>query len=494
MQQYTEPEVFSSKVLEYLASENYSLSRPNTIDFSCFASCTPITHWCTTASHQRTMDLSKRLPAHKPFSTLHFRTNAYQCKSLTVSRPKNDTLKIKHLFLLIDQESKCVVFGIEIYVYLTFQGPDLTQHIFVLKADTTGLGSVRFSAAEVVLELVTYLIHLNPEEYYESAAFWNRNNEAIEASAGKKRKVDSSQRLDSVSDDSEYAIVNDLLSLSLKLKDDPKYLSGKLWFLGSSEENHSQEFPLPRPSRFSTKISLFTRAANAYIFPESDKNLGKHVATGNQLFAWWINLLSKTTDDKWVCKADIPGSEPRAIERFLPQKQNWSRGNIYVSSGGADIAIRAIPLFPDDPKGRFLEHLIVEGRYKGVSTSRYWDELGFRQEFRLGNVVGIIGCSNAITEISGNVEDLSTMIVTRKQYKKLQDLIKGEDYTKKEDIQHLCQSGIQDLAERLGVKMKENCLTGSRMPAEKTDTTQEAVRSNGVTNLTSLVKRKKKQT
>lgn len=440
------------------------------------------------------MDFSSKLPENIPFSTLHFRTNAYQCKPLTVSKPKNDTLKVKHLFLLIDQESKCLVFGVEIYVYLTFQGTDLTRHIFILKADTTGLGSVRFSAAEVVLELLTYLIHVNPEEYYKNASFWDKTKKDSQELIQKRQKIDFSQSLTSdVSGESEYSTVNKLISLSLKLKDDPKFFDRILQYLQFNEVESKQEFPVPKPSYLTTKISLFTRAANAYIFPESDKNKNKHVASGNQLFSWWINLLSKTIGESWDCKVDIPGSDARAVERFLPQMQNWSRGNIYVTSEGRDLAIRVIPLFPDDPKGRFLEHLIVEGRYKGMSTNQYWSELGFRQEFRLGNVVGIIGCSDANSEVSGNFEDPSILVVTKKQYKNLNELIKGEDYSKREDIQRMCQTGFRDLVQRLGIELKERHLTGSKKAAPMVKSPLPgALKTNGVTNLTALVKRKKK--
>ena len=432
------------------------------------------------------MDFAKRLPENKPFSKIHFRTNAYQCKSLTVSKPKQTTLKIKHLFLLKDLVAECIVLGIEINVYLTFQGDQLTRHIFVLKPDTTGLGSVRFSAAEVVLEVIDYLVKLNPEIYYEKASF--KEKDAPAANPEEKYASKSSPSTLSGCSVSEYAIVNDLLALSKKLEQVPGFLRKTRVYLQSLSMPERKEFPLYRPSWFNNKISLFTRAADSYIFPESKKNAGKHVATGNQLFGWWMALLSKIVDSSWVCKADIPGSDARSVERFLPSLPNWSRGNIYVTEN-ENYAIRSIPLFPDDPKGRFLEHLIVENRYKGMTTTRYWNELAFRQEFRLGNVVGIIGCTDTKKNMGGITEDPSTIITTRKEYRKINDFIKGEDYTKKDDIVRMCRTGMNELVARLGLDLVDVSVIGSRKPSRLTSgEASTAV----VTNLTGLVKKRKK--
>lgn len=442
------------------------------------------------------MDFSKRLPENKKFSTLHFRTIAYQCKSLTISKNKPTTLKIKHLFFLKELESESVVMGIEIYVYLTFNKEHLTRHLFVLKADTTGLGSIRFSTAEVVLELIKYLVEINPEEYYNHAKLWDNGNEVLDNG---KNKISASNEFEKTLNSSdlqlsEYAVVNDLRKLSEKLLKEPGFNKKISRSSNKLDDTTNSKLPFEKPTRLITKISLFTRSADAYMFPESRKNPGKHVASGNQLFSWWITLLSKTIDNSWDCKADIPGSEARSIERFLPQQDNWSRGNIYVSENESNSAIRCIPLFPDDPKGRFLEHLVVENRYQGMSTKRYWDELAFRQEFRLGNVVGIIGCNSQEKKIGGLDEDGYVMVCTRKQYKKVHEFIKGEDYSKVEEVKALFGNGLTHMLATIGVNKLENTVVGSRKLS--TDTKSKApvtVEARPVTILTGLVKRRKKQ-
>lgn len=450
------------------------------------------------ASHSLiSMDLSKRLPENGKFSTLHFRTNAYQCKPLTITKDKPTTLKIKHLFLLKDQVSRCVVLGIEIYVYLSFNKNDLIRHLFVLKADTTGLGSTRFSAAEVVLELINYLIGLNPEEYYNHATFWDKDNESKDNTKkkGPTGNFVGAALEDLISQLSEYSVVNDLRKLSEQLLVEPEFYKKITSFPSKIDKTLYSELPFERPSTLNTKVSLFTRSADAYIFPESHKNPSKHVASGNQLFGWWITLLSKTIDKTWDCKADIPGSDSRSIERFLPKEENWSRGNIYVSKNEGLSAIRSIPLFPDDPKGRFLEHLVVENRYQGMSTKRYWDELAFRQEFRLGNVVGIIGCSsNDAKKIGGLSEDRSVMICSRKQYKKVHDFIKGEDYNNADNVSEMFENGLTQILALIGVSKLEDCVVGCKKPTTNVSNKEaRTLEVRPVTNLTGLIKKRKKQ-
>lgn len=438
------------------------------------------------------MNFSKRLPDQKSYSILHFRTNAYQCKPLVVLKKKPLTLKVKHLFLLKDLQSLCLVLGIEIYVYLTFQNDELSRHIFILKADTTGLGSSRFSAAGFVLEVLQYLVNLNPEEYYETASYWysEKNKSCIVTPQENHTQSQSTVESNNSARESVYPLVTDLLSLSQKLSKDPAFYLQISYYLDKSLVKKTHGLPFTKPAKMVNKISLFTRSANAYIFPESHRNEGKHVASGNELFTWWINLLAKTFEQSWDCKADIPGADARSVERFLPNQPNWSRGNIYVSAGDKMTAINCIPLFPDDPKGRFLEHLIVENRYKGLSTTRYWDELGFRQEFRLGNVVGIIGCNGTKKDVEGEKEDPYLMLVTRKQYKKVHDLIKGEDYTKTEEVKELCESTIEHFVTRMGINLKESVVVGSKVNSSKALT---SLNPKIITNLTSLVKKRKKQ-
>lgn len=320
-------------------------------------------------------------------------TVAYEVKPLVHSAARPRTLKVRHFFVLVEKATQCVVFGLEVYVYLTF-GLVLQRHIFVAKADTTGLGR-RFSASRVVASLMEHLLSIDPKKYLEDARW-------------RKRHVQTT-----VENTLEFPIVNTLRSLSRR---DKKLVNQ----------------PPSVPDQISTSVSLFTRSAEAYIFPSSEENKGKHIADGNALFRWWLHTLSPILEG-WRCTADIPGAEPEAVSRFLPG--GWTQGNLFSSE---EPAIRCIPVFPDDPKGRFLEHLVVEGRAKSVSGVQFWDELGYRQEFRLGSIVGIIGCSSepagALTKMADE-ELWRSHRVSLKEYKKFIEHVKSADYSDAGDVQ-----------------------------------------------------------
>ncbi|GEQ69987.1 hypothetical protein JCM33374_g3663 [Metschnikowia sp. JCM 33374] len=447
------------------------------------------------------MDLSPKIPQGSQYSALHIRTNAYQCKPLTISRKKPLTLKVRHLLLLSEKDTSRIVLGIEIYVYLTFQGSLLERHIFISKADTTGLGSRHISTASMTKTFLEYLIDLDPKVYLDGAKY---RRKARVASLEDEKYDDTAHNDPLLKENAcELEIVKELRALSKKLRRDPStlenfYKDG----IGSSKPALSQ-LPVKMPITSNTRISLFTRSADAYLFPNSEKNKGKHRVDGNTLFKWWISILDNILNDTWSCKADIPGSDRVSVSKFIPRKDHWSIGNIYVSRQSTNRAVHTIPLFPDDPKGRFLEHLIVENRYKSVDTNQFWDELGFRQEFRLGNVVGMIGCSTESSKINGILEDHQTTIVSPKQYKKLRELIKSEDYANADDISNLWCSGVSELATRFGAKLHYISILGSMDPKINGDksgsknmptvvnTVSVKKTAQPVNNLSGLVKRRK---
>lgn len=419
------------------------------------------------------MDLSPKLPAGKLYSAIHLRTTAYECKPLKISKKKPLTLKVKHLLLLLEKDTRRIILGIEVYVYLTFNESELERHFFILKADTTGLSSRRISAAGVTKTFLEYLISIDPKVYWHSATY-RKTSEKGEKTANKNKDsfsggeyLTSSTNDRSIGEESTLEIVQELRVLGAKLKKDPQFIDQFFKFGRVSVNNSSSELPVRIPTSLSTKISLFTRPADAYLFPKSETNKQKHIIDGNTLFKWWISILDCILDGSWLCKADIPGSDRVSVGKFIPQKDNWEIGNIYVTSNSKTRAVHTIPLFPDDPKGRFLEHLIVENRYKSVNTRQFWEELGFRQEFRLGNVVGIIGCSKDSTIIHGIQEDTSTSILTPKQYKKIREQVKGEDYGKSDDILDLWESGLSELAATLRAKLQYISISGT-MPVAST--------------------------
>lgn len=397
-----------------------------------------------------TMDLSAYLDG--PHEAVLLRTVAYQCKPLIVSGPP--TLKLKHLLYVIENASQCPVVAVEVYVYLTCQNEVFHRHFFVSKADTTGLGTNRASIAGVVTRFLQYLLSVSPQSYLTNAK-WRR-----------KHQTEADGPVES-----EFNIVNTLLHLSRRLKSEPKFYDSILYY-GSNDPLRDVEGQEQwKYGSIETSISLFTRSAGAYLFPASDENTAKHVADGNELFKWWISVLLKTLDDSWDFRADIPGSDKREVARFFPQNSKWSVGSIYDAN--SDLAVFRIPVFPDDPKGRFLEHLVVEGRYKMATTTQFWNELGFRQEFRLGNTVGIIGCvqKSQPTLITGDKET----VITLKSYKRIIESIKGESYNNKEEVQSLVQSGLPETYKRCGINVKSMIIEGRKRAATLSVSAQKHV-------------------
>lgn len=432
------------------------------------------------------------------YTLVHIRCRAFQTKPLVTSKQRPPTLKVKHFFLLTEKSSQCPVLALEVYIYLTF-GENLTQHVFIPKADTTGLGK-RVSARAVVGALLSQLLEINPGAYLAEASWSAPVNEG-DLGVGPKKSTPMASENGVISEStknnpasaenetsvepsvepqlSAYPTVNALRALARKIRD--------------PADSRKQKTPAPQPPQnFHTKISLFTRAANAYIFPNSERNPGKHLADGNALFSWWVQILEQLVPPAWRCAADLPGAEPAAVNRYLPSR--WTRGHLFDSLA---LAIREIPLFPDDPKGRFLEHLVVEGRYRLVSVKQFWEELGFRQEFRLGSVVGIIGCENRESAPVDTTQVAPGVAVSHKQYKKIAGFVKSEDYAAP-DVSAMTTLGLPEVFRQCGVEFKPEPVVGTRQAvAAKTETRAPTVNTltakrPAVNNLTGLVRKARK--
>ena len=112
---------------------------------------------------------------------------------------------------------------------------------------------------------------------------------------------------------------------------------------------------------------------------------------------------------------------------------DWKEGDIFMGSP-QDIAVYKIPVFPDDPKSRFLEHLVEESRAKTTRLSAFWTELQARQEFRLGVTVSVIGVSGLITNtpIYRPSEDETIIPLSKKGFNKIKSYITGEVYSTEE--------------------------------------------------------------
>lgn len=144
-------------------------------------------------------------------------------------------------------------------------------------------------------------------------------------------------------------------------------------------------------------VSLFARAQDQYLFPNSVKISTKHILSDRQLIKWWARVLDpilKAYSDNASVKGYllVPGLDKYESKSLLPPASpRWILGHPY--DGKSKPVRECIPHFPDDPKSRFMMELEVDRGvgWKGVtSLSTFWELMAFRQECSLGKSVGFL--------------------------------------------------------------------------------------------------------
>ncbi|WFD27668.1 hypothetical protein MNAN1_002669 [Malassezia nana] len=205
-------------------------------------------------------------------------------------------------------------------------------------------------------------------------------------------------------------------------------------------------------------VHVLARSQSAYLFPSSAEHANKHVLSDAALIRWWHTCLGDTVracQDKAQVDAFyvIPGYQRLDSHTIVPlhsqtSAQNlWHYGHPYSEKGSgksaeslpplplhaaawearrsympSSAAMQArtlatlVPVFPDDPKGRYMNELCSTGHEPGfmprinkdhkpspehrqammerqalekVSIEAYWEQMGFRQECSSGNAVGV---------------------------------------------------------------------------------------------------------
>lgn len=400
------------------------------------------------------------LPKDVTFRVLHLCSATYKTKNLCCVKKKQtdrpQTYKNKQFMALIDADLQIII-GLEIYVYIICTGDATTHHMFISKADTTGLSLYKVKIADVVRAMVAYVDSTDIQKY------------AVE--------VETTQNGIDIPRDIESPAVAVLNAMAKQLRTDPSYYHSIV------RNKITATSPIAVNGNVIHRISLFTRASAEYLFPESADNKNKHVINGSQLLKWWITILDKVTSQspqKWLNYLQIPGSDREAIRKYISSARTlWNIGSLFDENTTLP-AIYTIPLLPDDPKGRFLEHLVVEGRWKHVHTKAFWQELGFRQEFRIGNVVGIIGSESTEEEKTSYNEP--PVPIQRRKYRQLIKEIKRTDFSEREDVQRLVDTEIPNL-----VGDVYEVVVGTQSAVS----TPQKRAGPAATNITGLVKRKK---
>ncbi|KAI0007705.1 histone acetylation protein-domain-containing protein [Xylariaceae sp. FL0662B] len=178
-----------------------------------------------------------------------------------------------------------------------------------------------------------------------------------------------------------------------------------------------------RPSKHLV-VNLFARAQSQYLFPGSVKNSGKHVLDDRGLVKWWCRVLNPLLEDGDNVELQkswgrihgylmIPGLDNYETRAFLPRTSlaptNWSLGHPLEkispysrdpATYGHNIHPRClIPMYPDDPKARFVQELeestsqrtkLLSGWKSPKTLDQFWEMMAFRQECSSGRLTGFV--------------------------------------------------------------------------------------------------------
>ncbi|CCK70929.1 H3 histone acetyltransferase RTT109 KNAG_0F02650 [Huiozyma naganishii CBS 8797] len=367
--------------------------------------------------------VGSELPVGEEFQLLQLQSNPAEVPALFTARRSagrnKTTVKTQHFFALCHAER--VVFALEVYCYVTLGGRDGRPErlLFVSKADTNGYAQCRFSAGGVTRALLRYVLAINPEYYLQRVKPLKRKFSGTD-----KRKL-----------------VVGAVSTGNALK----ILADRIEALTTPETTDRDRFyttsALDNPQECVTKLCLFTRPADHYLFNGSAQNSGKHRMNGQQLLDWWLHILDNILCEQFEQSTThaclrVPGEEPVRIRRHLRDCQfaNWTVGDIFGGSGDSP-AVYHVPLFPDDPKSRFLHQLESENRLTNTTLTNFWTELQERQEFKLSVLVSVVGISGSTKDAPHHRPCQGEDVIvadSAKTFNYIKNYITAEDYDTEE--------------------------------------------------------------
>ncbi|EWC47456.1 hypothetical protein DRE_00424 [Drechslerella stenobrocha 248] len=147
-----------------------------------------------------------------------------------------------------------------------------------------------------------------------------------------------------------------------------------------------------RRSGATTHLTLFARAQDQYIFPNSVRNKGKHVLSDIQLIRWWAKVFDPILSTAAPQKQPkgyilVPGLDRIDLRNVFPSQQ-WIHGHPYDDPSKP--VRQCIPHFEDDPKARFMDELEEQGWKSAANMKQFWELMAFRQECSLGKSVGFL--------------------------------------------------------------------------------------------------------
>lgn len=447
------------------------------------------------------LDFAKTIARYVPegcvVKTFYIQLAPLLVKNLIPRQPPGTyTNKIRHFCLFINPLTNIIFAGIEVLVYLTFiPGQNLNQYIFVSKCDTVGLERVPGIRVSLLIEgVLSFITNFNVNLY----GIHQPQEDSDKRHPSQARRASLSHTFFDTRQNHTSVTLHNAVRL---LQQDPGIFLHWSHYqaLSTPKISISAKASGPPIGVQNVSISLFARAAPQYLFPLLANSPHKHLLSGEKLVAWWLNVIDRVTSpadlshsSKWQGRLLIPGTDTRAIERYLIHfsKTKWLPGCIFAQDL-ENLAIASVPLFPDDPKGRFLEHVVVEERYRKFTTLAFYHELGYRQEFRTSDIVGLLGCSHVNVPVPPSKMSQQAA-VGLKGYKAIVEILQATDFSNKTDT-------IKTIAERIPGRLKDhNCAFAEVMGKcqsldGKNNNALSKTTPKTVNSLNHLVKRKKQK-
>ena len=401
--------------------------------------------------------LSSVLPVNEQFEYLSLQSIPLETHAVVTANkddkwiPKS-TIKTQHFFSLFHQGK--VFFSLEVYVYVTlWDEADAERLIFVSKADTNGYCDTRVSVKDITRILLEFILSIDPNYYLQRVK-----------PATRPYKKMSTELINPASTPAET------LRILARRLTQSGCTSLKETMSSSFQQDFYLSFTCSR--EILTKICLFTRPASQYLFPDSSKNSKKHILNGEELLKWWGSILDRLLiecfQNDTQAKLRIPGEDPVRVRSYLREMKYplWQVGDIFTSKEHS-LAVYSIPLFPDDPKARFMHQLAEEDRLLKESLSSFWVELQERQEFKLSVTASVMGISGHSLTTPILYPSSADVIVpkSKKQFRAIKKYITGEEY----DTEEGAIEAFLNISDFLLLRMARNLqsLTGKKEYRER---------------------------
>ncbi|CCH62571.1 hypothetical protein TBLA_0H02870 [Henningerozyma blattae CBS 6284] len=391
------------------------------------------------------------LPKDQQFEVLHLQSIPVESHPIItapygITDLSSLTIKTQHFFTFFKDER--TIFGFEVYVYILLKKDNPTESerlLFISKADTTGYINSKISIKQLTKRIISYLLSIDPNHYLQKVIPLKRNYGSQKDSMITK----------------STSTLQSLHLLALRNSMNSTYLKPYV------DDNQIHFLSFRCPSNIVTKISLFTRPSPQYLFSKSSNNPNKHVLNGFDLMKWWINIIDDTIIENFqsntIAKLLIPGEDYNSISRNLSNLKyvNWNVGTIF-GQNREDLAVYSVPLFPDDPKSRFLHHLVADSRAKSTNLETFWTELQGRQEFCSGETVSVIGISGILNYQQYYNPDPNEIVIpsSKKQFEYIKSYITGEEYDTEEGAFESYMNIRDFVTDRLNASLIE--IIGSR--------------------------------